>query len=130
MPKVMILAGEASGDLHGANLARALKELDPQVELLGMGSSLMAGAGVKLAFDITDLSTVGFIEAVRSIKTLKGILQQLSALMDQEKPDVVVFIDYPGFNLEVAKVVKAKGIASVYYFSPSAWAWGKGRAKK
>lgn len=130
MPKIMILAGEASGDLHGANLAKALKEIDPQIELFGMGSTLMAKAGVKLAFDITDLSTVGFIEAAKSIKTLKVILRQLAELMDEEKPDVVVFIDYPGFNLEVAKVVKEKAIPSVYYFSPTAWAWGKGRAKK
>jgi len=126
----MILAGEASGDMHGANLARALQELNPQVQLLGMGSSLMAAAGVELAFDVTELSTVGFAEAIKSIKTLKRILQQLGDLMDQEKPDVIVLIDYPGFNMEVAKAAKARGIPLVYYFSPTAWAWGRGRAKK
>ena len=130
MPKIMMLAGEASGDMHGANLARALQELDPQVELIGMGSSLMAAAGVKLAFDVTALSTVGFAEAIKSIKTLKRIIQQLADLMDQEKPDAMVLIDYPGFNMEVAKVAKEKGIPLVYYFSPTAWAWGRGRAKK
>jgi len=130
MAKIMILAGEASGDLHGANLARALRELEPEIEIIGMGGSLMAAQGVKIAFDITKLSTVGFVEALKSIKTLKGILRQLTHLMEKEKPDAVVFIDYPGFNLEVAKVVKEKNIPSLYYFSPTAWAWGKGRAKK
>jgi len=130
MPKVMILAGEASGDMHGANLARALQELNPEVELLGMGSSLMAEAGVRLAFDVTALSTVGIAEALKNIKTLQRILQQLADLMEQEQPDVIVLIDYPGFNMEVAKVAKNKGIPLVYYFSPTAWAWGKGRAKK
>lgn len=130
MPKVMILAGEASGDMHGANLTRALQEIDPQIQLLGMGSSLMREAGVELAFDVTGFSTVGFAEAIKSIKTLKRILQQLADLMDREKPDVIVLIDYPGFNLEVAKVAKSKGIPLVYYFSPTAWAWGRGRAKK
>lgn len=130
MPKIMILAGEASGDMHGANLARALQELDPQVELIGMGSSLMAAAGVKLAFDVTALSTVGFAEALKSIKTLKKIIQQLADLMDRERPEAIVLIDYPGFNMEVAKVAKEKEIPLVYYFSPTAWAWGRGRAKK
>lgn len=130
MLKVMILAGEASGDMHGANLARALQELEPEVRLLGMGSSLMQDAGVELAFDVTELSTVGFAEAIKSIGTLKGILRQLGELMDREKPNVLVLIDYPGFNMEVAKVAKSKNIPLVYYFSPTAWAWGKGRAKK
>lgn len=130
MAKVLILAGEASGDMHGAKLAEALKKINPEIKLLGMGSSLMAKAGVELVYDVTHLSTVGFAEALKSIGILKKVLRQLTELMDQEGFDVVVFIDYPGFNLEVAKVVKEKAIPSVYYFSPTAWAWGKGRAKK
>lgn len=128
--KVMIMAGEASGDMHGAFLAAALKEKEPDIELIGTGSTMMQEAGVRLLVDMAKYSTVGIWEALKNIRALKSLLQDIAAFIKREQPDVVVLIDYPGFHLEVAKILKQEKIRSVYYFCPSAWAWGKGRAKK
>ena len=128
--KVMIMAGEASGDMHGAFLAKALKEKEPDVELIGTGSTMMQEAGVRLLVDMARYSTVGVWEALKNIRALKSLLQEIASFIKREQPDVVVLIDYPGFHLEVAKILKQERIRSVYYFCPSAWAWGKGRAKK
>lgn len=128
--KVMIMAGEASGDMHGAFLAAALKEREPDIELIGTGSTMMQKAGVRLLVDMAKYSTVGIWEALKNIRALKKLLQDIASFIKREQPDVVVLIDYPGFHLEVAKILKQENIRSVYYFCPSAWAWGKGRAKK
>lgn len=125
---VMISAGETSGDLHGAYLARALRELVPEVRLSGMGGVQMRQAGVELLFDPTSLSTVGFWEALSSYKALKSALALMQRALAQDRPDVLVVIDFPGFHLRLAEAAKKIGIPVVYYFSPSAWAWGRGRA--
>ncbi len=128
--KFMILAGEASGDLHGANLVGEIREKCPNAEIFGMGGRLMQQAGVELIFDPTKLSTIGFVEALQSYRVLKRVLDQLQRIMVERKPDVVVLIDFPGFNLRFGKMAKKAKVPVVYYFSPAAWAWGKGRAKK
>ncbi|MDI3279745.1 MAG: lipid-A-disaccharide synthase [Bacillota bacterium] len=125
---IMISAGETSGDLHGAYLARALRELVPEVQLFGMGGPQMRQAGVELLFDPTSLSTVGFWEALRSYRALKSALALLERALAQNRPDVLVVIDFPGFHLRLAEAAKKMGVPVVYYFSPSAWAWGRGRA--
>lgn len=130
MTRIMISAGEASGDLHGADLARALLEQAPGVSLFGMGGPLMREAGVELLFNPTSMSTVGFVEALRSVNVLRRVLARLGQAMDERRPDALVCIDFPGFNMRLAALAHSKGIPVLYYFSPTVWAWGKGRADK
>lgn len=124
------MAGEASGDLHGANLADQLSKLSPDIRLFGMGGNLMKQAGVRLLFNPTTISTIGFLEALKSVHLLRRVLLRLGETMDRQRPDAVVLIDFPGFNMRFAEMAKRKGIPVIYYFSPSAWAWGRGRAEK
>lgn len=130
MYKVMISVGEASGDLHGASVAAALKKNCPDIRLIGMGGQAMQQAGVEIAYDIADLGVIGLVEVVKNLPRLFHLRDMLAELMEREKPDVLVVIDYPGFNMRLAKVAKKKGIPVVSYISPSVWAWGKGRAKE
>ncbi|VBB09272.1 lipid-a-disaccharide synthetase [Lucifera butyrica] len=130
MHKIMISAGEASGDLNGARVAEALRQLEPDIRLFGMGGKAMQAAGVEIVYDIADLGVMGLVEVVKSLPKLFALRDRLAGVMDQERPDVLVVIDYPGFNTRLAKAAKARGIPIVYYISPSAWAWGKGRAKE
>lgn len=130
MYKIMISVGEASGDLHGASVANALKTQCPDIQLFGMGGDKMRAAGVDIVYDIADLGVIGIVEVVKNLPRLFRLRDMLADLMEQEKPDALVIIDYPGFNVRLAKIAKAKGIPVISYISPSAWAWGKGRAKE
>lgn len=130
MTKVMISVGEASGDLHGASLANALRLAQPDVRIFGMGGKLMREAGVEVVYDIADLGVIGLVEVIKNLRKLFKVRDMLAELMDRERPDVLVVIDYPGFNMRLAKIAKEKGIPIVSYISPSAWAWGRGRAKE
>jgi lipid-A-disaccharide synthase len=130
MPKLLIVAGEPSGDIHAANLIMALQKQSPGIELVGMGGPRMKEAGANILFDITGTDIVGFTEALTHLKRLKKLLQGLSELIDAEAPDGVVLIDYPGFNLRLASRAKKRGVKVIYYISPQVWAWGKGRIKK
>ena len=127
--KIFIIAGEPSGDLHGSNLARYLKELSPNIELLGMGGEKMRAAAVRLLHNITPLAVVGFTEVVKNLARFRRIFNALTRELDKQRPDAVVLIDYPGFNLRFAKEVKKKNIPLLYYISPQVWAWGKGRIR-
>ena len=129
MTKVMICAGEASGDLHGASVASDLKNLDPQIELLGMGGSHMRSAGVDIVYDIADIGVMGFVEILRNLPRFFRLREYLSRIMDERRPDVILLIDYGGFNMALASVAKKKNIPVVYYICPKAWVWGKWRAK-
>ncbi|EGO62935.1 lipid-A-disaccharide synthase [Acetonema longum] len=130
MLNIMLSAGEASGDLHGAAVARALKTIAPDCRLFGMGGKHMREAGVEILYDIADLGVIGVVEVIRSLPRLFRLRDQLAAAMDERRPDALVVIDYPGFNMRLAKVAKEKGIPIISYISPSAWAWGKGRARE
>lgn len=130
MCKIMISVGEASGDMHGASVASALKNIMPDIEIFGMGGQNMRAAGVDIVYDIADLGVIGLVEVLKNLRKLFRLRDQLSALMDERKPDALVVIDYPGFNMRLAKVARQKGIPVISYISPSAWAWGKGRAKE
>lgn len=130
MVKVMLSAGEASGDLHGASVADALKRACPDIQLFGMGGRFMQAAGVEIVHDIADLGVIGLVEVVKNLPKLFRLRDKLAGIMDRERPDVLVVIDYPGFNTRLAKIAKAKNIPVVSYISPSAWAWGKGRARE
>ena len=128
--KIMISVGEASGDLHGASVANALKQLRPEIELIGMGGQAMRTAGVEIIYDIADLGVIGIVEVIKNLRRLFRLRDFLADYMRANRPDALVIIDYPGFNVRLAKVAKKLGIPVISYISPSAWAWGRGRAKE
>ncbi|MCK8827328.1 lipid-A-disaccharide synthase [Natroniella acetigena] len=130
MEKIMVVAGEASGDMHAARVIEELKKLNPELEFIGMGGQRMAEAGVELVYDPTKLSTIGFVEAVKHLRLMYRILDKLEQVMKEEEPAVILLVDYSGFNMKVAKVAQRCGIPAVNYFAPSAWVWGQWRAKK
>lgn len=125
-----MVAGEASGDMHGAALARALRAQDPSVRLYGLGGTMMRRAGVRLLFDPTRLGTVGWSESLRRYPVLQRLFLKVCGVLERTAPDCLVLIDYPGFNMRLAEVAHGLGILAVYYFSPTAWAHGKGRAER
>lgn len=127
--KYYLIAGEASGDLHGSNLIKALRALDQNAEFRAWGGDLMQAAGAHLVKHYRDLAFMGFAEVVRNLPTILGNLKFCKQDIASFQPDVVVFIDYPGFNLRLAPYVKSLGIKSVYYISPQLWAWKPGRVK-
>jgi lipid-A-disaccharide synthase len=125
----MIVAGEASGDLHGAELARELMKLDSSLSLSGIGGTGMAAAGVTLFCDISRLAVMGFIEVISRLKDIRAAMKILENQFKFNKPDLLVLIDYPGFNLELARRAKKYNIPVLYYISPKIWAWREGRIK-
>jgi len=125
--KILIVAGEASSDLHAANLVKETKSLMPGTEFFGLGGARMEQQGVKLYANIVDLAVVGFVEVLRNIRKFKAIFNQVLWEVDKLKPDLAILIDYPGFNLRLAVELKKRGIPIVYYISPQIWAWGKNR---
>ncbi len=127
--RIFIITGEPSGDLHASNLGRSLKEMLPNIKLSGMGGEKMRQAGVDTVQDITSLAVIGFVEVFKNLVHFRRVFNLLTKELDRQKPDVVVLVDYPGFNLKFAKEVKKRGIPLIYYISPQIWAWGKGRIK-
>ena len=127
--KIMLSAGETSGDLHGAALARELRVLDPTVSLIGFGGAEMAAAGVVLRQNYTDYNVMGISAVLLNLRRIFALLDDLTRLMEEERPDVLVIIDYPDFNWRLAARAKERGIPVFSYIPPSAWAWRKGRAK-
>ena len=123
----MIIAGEASGDLQAAYLIKSLKTINPHIEFFGLGSKKMQEQGVKTIYDMSQLAVVGFFEVIKLLGAFKKIFAKLTALLDSGRPDAVILVDYPGFNLRFAKVAKEKNIPVIYYISPKIWAWGRGR---
>ena len=127
--KIMLSAGETSGDLHGAALARELRALDPAIALIGFGGAEMAAAGVTLRQNYTDYNVMGISAVLLNLRRIFALLDDLTHLMEEERPDVLVIIDYPDFNWRLAARAKERGIPVFSYIPPSAWAWRKGRAK-
>ncbi len=127
--KIMMSAGEASGDVHGAGLAREIRKLSPTTELFGLGGALMSAAGVRLVRDYKDYNVMGVVEVVRNLRRILRLLDDLTEIIRLEKPDLLVLIDYPDFNWRLAKRAKKLGVKILSYIPPSAWAWRKGRAK-
>jgi len=127
--KYYIIAGEASGDLHGSNLIKELKQLDPGAEIRGWGGDLMSGTGATVVKHYKELAFMGFIEVIKNLPAILSNLKFCKQDILQFKPDVVVLIDYPGFNLRIAKWAKANRIKTVYYISPQVWAWKENRVK-
>jgi lipid-A-disaccharide synthase len=128
--KILIIAGEASGDLHGSGLVRELKKVDSNLEIFGIGGDKMKREGVELIFHIDRLSFMGFFEVIKNLGVVRGVMKTMTSVTETRRPHLTILIDYPGFNLRFAKKVKNLGIPVVYYISPQVWAWGGNRVKK
>ena len=127
--KYYLIAGEASGDLHGANLMRALQQIDPEAEFRFWGGDRMEAVGGKLIKHYRDLAFMGFWEVVTNLRTILRNIDFCKRDITQFQPDALIFIDYPGFNMRIAKWAKEKGIPTHYYISPQIWAWKENRIK-
>ena len=127
--KYYIIAGEASGDLHGSNLMKALKKKDPAAEFRFWGGDLMAKQGGTLVKHYRDLAFMGFLEVAKNLRTILNNIKFCKEDISSNRPDVLVLVDYPGFNLRIAKFAKELGIKVVYYISPQLWAWKEGRVE-
>jgi lipid-A-disaccharide synthase len=126
----MLSAGEASGDLHGGVLCRALRELEPGVRLCGMGGAHMAGAGMDVIVDPTGQAAVGTSEALGRIPALYRAYRALARRLRQERPRALVLIDFPEFNLRLARLARRAGVPVVYFIPPQLWAWRRGRVRQ
>ncbi len=127
--KYYIIAGEASGDLHAANLMKALKKKDPQADFRFWGGDLMQDVGGTLVKHYKELAFMGFIEVVMNLRTILKNITLCKKDITNYNPDVIIFVDYPGFNLRIAKWAKTEGYKTHYYISPQIWAWKEGRIK-
>ena len=129
-PVILMLAGEVSGDHHGARVAQALRARFPSATLLGLGGDRMAGEGVELLAGLDQLAVMGFAEVVRHLPFFWKLERRLNTLLDGKTVDLVLPIDYPGLNLRVTRNAKARGIPVLYYIAPQVWAWKARRAKQ
>jgi lipid-A-disaccharide synthase len=125
--KYYIIAGEASGDLHGSNLVKAIKELDAAADIRAWGGDLMQQAGADVRKHYRDLAFMGFVEVVKNLRTILRNMAFCKRDILEFQPNVLVLVDYPGFNLRIAKWAKPLGINTVYYISPQIWAWHTSR---
>ena len=125
----MVIAGEASGDAHAGRLLAELRVLDPDISVKGIGGDNMRAAGAEIIVDFSELAVMGLIEVLKRYRSIKKIFNQIVALLKAEQPDLLILVDYPGFNLKLAKVAKRLGIPVLYYISPKVWAWRAGRVK-
>ena len=129
-PRILLSAGEASGDLHGAALARSLRELFPDAELLGLAGPRMQKAGVRPIAPFERLVVMGFVEVLASLPFFLHLRREVRRLLEDSPPDIVIPIDYPGFNMWLAAEAQARNIRVLYYIAPQLWAWRPGRARR
>jgi len=131
---IMVIAGEASGDLHGASLIRELKILDNSLKIFGIGGDKMKAEGMELIYHIDKMAFLGFVEVIKHLPFIKKVQRDLIAEVKKRKVNEAVLIDYPGFNLSIAKKLKQiepeHKLDLIYYITPQVWAWGKGRVNK
>jgi len=127
--KYYIISGEASGDLHGSNLMKAILKKEPDAEFRFWGGDLMKEVGGTLVKHYKDLAFMGFLEVVLNLKTILRNIKFCKEDIKKHQPDILILVDYPGFNLRIAKFAKSLGIKVVYYISPQLWAWKEGRVE-
>ncbi len=127
---VLVVAGEASGDLHASKVVERLRELDPAIATFGVGGDRMRDAGCELVYHCDDFAVVGLVEVLRHIPFLRSAMDRLVALASERDVRLAVLVDYPGFNLMLAKRLRRIGVRVLYYVSPQVWAWGEGRVRK
>jgi lipid-A-disaccharide synthase len=128
--KLAVVAGEASGDLHASEVVRELKKLDPSLELFGIGGDLLKRQGMQILQHASEIGIVGLFNVIRHLPMFRRIFRELMERIEAERPDAVLLVDYPDFNLRVARKCKELGLRVVYYISPQLWAWRKGRIKQ
>jgi lipid-A-disaccharide synthase len=128
--RYFIIAGEQSGDLHGSNLVKGLRNTDDKAEILCWGGDLMESAGATLLVHYRKMAFMGFLEVVKNLGAISKNLILCKQQISGHKPDVVILIDYPGFNLRIAEFAKNEGYKTFWYISPKLWAWNEGRVKK
>lgn len=128
--KYYVIAGEASGDLHGSNLIKALRKVDQEAQFRAWGGDRMAAEGAELVKHYRDLAFMGFVEVLMNLKTILGNLKFCKADIESYDPDVLILIDYPGFNMRIAEYARERGLKVIYYISPQIWAWKKNRGYK
>jgi lipid-A-disaccharide synthase len=127
--RIMIVAGEASGDIYGADLVTEALRLSPDLHFFGIGGARMREAGVATLVDSSDMAVVGLVEVVKHFDVISSAFRKLKQILLTDAPDLLILIDYPGFNLRLAKVAKKAGVKILYYISPQIWAWRQGRVK-
>ena len=125
----MILTGEASGDLHGANLVKAIRKIDSHISFFGTGGKALKKEGSELFLDIKSLSVMGLTEVLAKMHLILKALRESKQILKERRPNLLILIDFPEFNLTVAKTAKRLGIPVLYYISPKVWAWRSGRIK-
>src|SRR5205085_3173642 len=118
-----LIAGERSGDLHGGNLLRSIQRHDPAMVARGFGGDDMRNAGMELTIHYNQLAFMGFVAVIANFRRITSLIHQCKQDITQFKPDVIILIDYAGFNMRIAKFAKASGIRVFYYISPKMWAW-------
>jgi len=126
----MLITGEASGDMHGANLVKAMRELAPGLQVCGMGGPQLVAEGMEVLYDAARLAVVGLAEVFSHLSDIRAALAILGERLEKERPDLLVLIDLPDFNLMMAKKAKRLGVPVFYYISPQVWAWRSGRVNK
>jgi len=126
----MIVVGEASGDLHGAHLVKALYRRDPTLEIFGVAGDGLKREGIKVIFDVDRLTGMGFAELAGNLKTIWQAYRLLRKALREERPNLLILVDFPEFNLRLARLAKKSGIPVLYYISPQVWAWRKRRTQK
>ena len=126
----LIVAGEASGDVHAAHLVDELKKIDPALTFSGVGGPRLRASGVELYKDISSLAVVGFVEVLKHYREIRGIFNLILKKINDVKPLAVILVDYPGFNLRLAREIKKRGVKVIYYISPQVWAWKASRVKQ
>jgi len=127
---VLMVAGEASGELHGANLVRAMKGLNPNIAVAGIGGRRMEEAGVEILIPCSDMAVVGITEVFSRLTTIIRAHLTLRSLLKKSPPDLLILIDYPDFNINLARTARRCGVPVLYYISPQVWAWRRGRVRK
>ena len=130
MKKLMIVAGEVSGDQHAARLVRDLRAARGDVEITGIGGEALRREGVRTLYDVRDMAVVGFLEVVSRLAFFRRVFRQMTERLESDRPDALLLVDYPGFNLRLAAKARALGIPVLYYVSPQVWAWHKSRIPK
>ncbi|HVZ39650.1 MAG TPA: lipid-A-disaccharide synthase [Candidatus Kapabacteria bacterium] len=126
---ILIIAGEASGDRHAARLVARMRAMRPGLRFWGIGGAMLAGEGVECVADAARMNVIGFVEVVKHYRFFQSIFNSVLALARERRPALAILVDYPGFNLRMARALHREGIRVVYYIAPQAWAWKEGRVR-
>jgi lipid-A-disaccharide synthase len=130
LDKLCIIAGERSGDLYGGRVIKELKIMNPNLKVFGIGGDNLSSNGVDIIYHIRQMAFMGFFEVIKHLPLINKVMDRLVEEVKREKPDVVLLIDYPGFNLKFAKKIRKYTKKIIYYISPQLWAWASGRVEK